>query len=312
MNIYVIYRFDDYDNVKKQIDKADDIPNITFFYFKPGDNGRFWHRRAKKKIKESNMVVFFDSFADNTPNKFKHIKWELKCAEKYKKKVVVFKENVENIKLYSSKIYSTDYSENFPNRFKYKTVSYDKMVTFLEEQANWTVEGSLIKSLRKDGEPLTDGDKQILLEQYKIMIDTSEKLMERRQATANLYTTICSALIAFVGTSFGVGISLLSSVVSLLAGIIIIMLCANWRSSLRAYELNNGGKFEVINEIERHLPAEMFDCEYRYNTHNGIRSYSTRERTLPLVFMFFGGVLTIVAICMLFYCLTVPQIPQTV
>lgn len=309
MNVYVIYRFDDYDNVKKQIEKADAIPNVTFFYFKPGDSGHFWHRRARKKIKESNLVVFFDSFADNSKNKFKHIKWELKCAEKYKKKVVVFKENVDNIKLYSSKIYSTDYSENFPNRFKYKAVSYDNMVSFLEEQANWTVEGSLIKTLKVAGSKLTDNDKNVLLEQYKIMIDTSEKLMERRQATANLYTTICSALIAFVGTSFGVGVSMLSGVVSLLAGVIIIMLCCNWRSSLRAYELNNGGKFEVINEIERHLPAEMFDCEYRYNTLNGIRSYSTRERTLPLVFMFFGVILTIVATVMLVYCLSAGQTP---
>lgn len=307
MNVYVIYRFANYEYVKKQIEEVmSKVNNITFFYFKPGNKSFLWHKRAKKKIKESNMVIFFDSFRNEPSNRFKHVKWELKCAEKYKKRIVVFKDQVEKIELYSSKIYNKDYSDDIPNRFKYKTVSSKNIVSFLSGEANWNVEHNLIKKLFSNEPELTSEDKHLLLEQYKIMIDTSEKLMERRQATGNLYTTICAALIAFVGTAFGMGISLISSIVCGLSGVIIIMLCCNWRSSLKAYELNNAGKFEVINQIERHLPAEMFECEYRYNTLNGIRSYSTRERMLPLVFILFGITLIVAAAVMLFFTLRTP------
>ena len=304
MNIYVIYRFSDYENVKRHMDNVrNEVHNITFFHFKPNVKNHFWHLRAIKKIKESNMVIFFDSFQNEPAKKVKHIKWELKVAEHFKKRIVVFKDNVENISAYSSNIYKNDYSDDFPNRFRYKTISTDKIVSFLYNEANWNVEKNLIKLLTREGATLSDENKQLLLEQYKIMIDTSEKLMDRRQATGNLYTTVCSALLAFVGTTVSEGISMLSSIAFFTVGVISVILSLNWKSSLRAYELNNGGKFEVINYIERNLPAEMFECEYRYNTLNGIKSYSSRERRLPIVYLIFGGVLAVIGAVMFFYCI---------
>ena len=301
MNVYVIYRFTNYETVKQHIDLIKkSVKNVTLFYFEPGYQHKLWHRRAKKKIKDSNMVVFFDSFGAGAEEHFKNIKWELKCAEKFRKRIVVFKENVNAIENYASQIYSTDYSDSIPNRFKYKIQPYERMISFLQEEAEWNVKQNLIKKVAREKQELTFEEKQLLLEQYKIMIDTSEKLMERRQATGNLYTTICSALIALIGASMGFGNMHVVAAVCFLSGIIIILLCCNWRSSLKAYELNNAGKFEVINQIELLLPAEMFECEYRYNTFNGIRSYSTRERMLPVVFMVFGGILILLAAVLLF------------
>lgn len=299
MNVYVIYRFRNYEYMKRHIDHVRESigsgmggkDGVTFFYFEPKSGSKLWKLRAMKKIKQSNMVIFFDNFVGADTSHFKNVKWELKCAEKYRKRIVVFKENVNEIENYSSKIYSTDYSENIPNRYKYRIEPIDRMAEILWEEANWNVKKNLIKKVSRDQQELTGEEKHLLLEQYKIMIDTSEKLMERRQAMGNLYTTICSALIALIGASLGFGNILVAAAVCLLTGIIIILLCGNWRSSLKAYELNNAGKFEVINQIEALLPAEMFECEYRYNTLNGIRSYSTRERMLPVVFMIFGGIL---------------------
>ena len=77
------------------------------------------------------------------------------------------------------------------------------------------------------------------------------------------------------------------------------MLCYNWRLSLNAYELNNAGKFEVINHIEKHLPADMFECEYRYNTLNGIKSYSAREKMLPSIFTLFGAILIALSVVLM-------------
>ena len=92
MNVYVIYKFDDYseiserlDNIKKEIGNG-----ISFFYFKPCRMAT-WHRVAKSKIKEADMVAFFDNRTDYSDVNYNNIKWELDLANKYKKRVVIFK-----------------------------------------------------------------------------------------------------------------------------------------------------------------------------------------------------------------------------
>lgn len=120
------------------------------------------------------------------------------------------------------------------------------------------------------------------------MVDTSEKLMERRQNISNLYTTLCSALVAVIGASFAFENWLVTAYIGIVAGLVFIFLSVNWRACLKAYDKNNAGKFAVINAIEKILPADLFNCEYRYNTKNGIKSYSTREKILPIIFLIFG------------------------
>ena len=90
----------------------------------------------------------------------------------------------------------------------------------------------------------------------------------------------------------------------LLAGLVFTSLALNWKACLRAYEMNNAGKFAVINAIEKILPANMFDCEYRYNTKNGIKSYSNRERLLPHIFVIVGISLIALSLVMLVLTLT--------
>lgn len=301
MNVYVVYRFDDYEIVKAKIQELKDelgeeSKKISFFYFAPNRKAKFWHKRAKRKIKNSNMVVVFDNLDGECTHSLKHIKWELRMAEKYRKRIFIFKKHAD---AYSSMLYEKDYSEHEINHLRYKTKDLQDFTAFFKGEISWNVENYLLhphyrQSEGEKSETLPQ-DKSLLLQQYSIMIDTSEKLMERRQATVNLYITICTALIAFIGASFGFDSLLVSSIISLLSGVIIIILCLNWRAALNAYELNNQGKFAVINEIEKHLPADMFDCEYRYNTLNGIRSYSAREKILPVIFTFFGVALIILS-----------------
>ena len=247
------------------------------------------------------MVVFFDCLEKNSNHSLKHIKWELKWAEKYKKRIIVFKKNAT----FSAGIYKKDYSDMDINRLRYKTKSIEEAVKFFEAETQWSVEKNLLQSELENGRNISTENKQLLLDQYRIMIETSEKLMERRQAVGNLYTTICTALLAFIGASFGFGNLLVSAFASFISGLIIVVLCFNWRSSLNAHELNNTGKFAVINQIEKYLPADMFECEYRYNTLNGIRSYSAREKMLPIIFTCFGGILiaasVILAIMLCFF-----------
>ena len=296
MNVYVIYKFDDYseiserlDNIKKEIGNG-----ISFFYFKPCRMAT-WHRVAKSKIKEADMVAFFDNRTDYSDVNYNNIKWELDLANKYKKRVVIFKKYNDK---YAPQLYDKDFSEISVDNKKYTTYGENEALDYFKRQTSWSVEENILNKENQNGTSTTisNEDKHLLLEQYKIMIDTSEKLMERRQSMVSLYITICTALIAFIGASFAFGNLLITAAITLLTGVITIILCYNWRSSLGSYELNNEGKFEVINQIEKHLPADMFECEYRYNKMKGIRSYSAREKVLPVIFMFVGVALILLSV----------------
>jgi len=295
MNVYVIYKFDDEKEVLPQLERIrSEVPDISFFYFERGKQ-RLWRNKAKKKIKDCDMVVFFDNRDDYKGTNISNIKWELSIAAKYKKRTVIFKKNLEK---YAAELYDTDYSDKKIDENKYKAHDVNEAPAFFKAQAGWNVSENILNAKNNQPTPTGEasfGEKQLLLEQYKIMIDTSEKLMERRQSMVSLYITICTALIAFIGASFAFGNLLITAVITLLTGVITIILCYNWRSSLAAYELNNEGKFEVINQIEKHLPADMFECEYRYNKMKGIRSYSAREKVLPLIFMFVGVALVLLS-----------------
>ncbi len=248
------------------------------------------------------MVLFFDYFDSECSASLKHIKWELKQAKKHGKKIVVCKKNGD---FFVEGIYETDYSDKNPNKKKYDTEKPETIISFLKEEAEWCVENNLINKTKsieasKPALDFSNEEKSLLLEQYRMMIQTSEKLMERRQAMVNLYITICTALIAFIGASFGFDNIVVTSIIAFLSGIIIIVLCFNWHSSLNAYELNNSGKFEVINQIEKNLPADMFNCEYKHNKKKGFTSYSTREKMLPIIFAFFGVALIVFSGILLF------------
>ena len=141
----------------------------------------------------------------------------------------------------------------------------------------------------------------ILLEQYRIMIDTSEKLMERRQATTNLYTTLSTTLIALISASFAFENAIMCGAILLASGLILILLCHNWKLSLEAYDLNNTGKFAVINLLEKYLPAEIFECEYSYNKQKGMRSFSAREKKLPEIFKWVGIFLILFSVGIFLY-----------
>ncbi len=302
LNIYVIYKFDDYQRVKTEIDKIntdfakDKTNKHSIFMFEPNRTPRLWHRYAAKKLKDSQLVLIFDSLSgDNTVGK--HISWEIKKAEKLKKRIVVFKSDLD------SQNRSGDvkgYSEKDPRRSRLNTLQFEEAYDFVKKECDWKMDRKL---LHKDDrvEPFTDSEKQLLLEQYRIMIETSEKLMERRQNTVNLYTTLCTTMIALIGASFAFSNMFICAGVLWLSGLILMVLCYNWSLSLDSYDLNNKGKFEVINLLERKLPAEIFECEYRYKEQKGMKSFSSREIVLPRIFSVLGALLILIASALFIY-----------
>ena len=297
MNIYVIYKFSDYPIIKETISKIQAVISSenSIFMFEPDNTPKFWHLYAEKKLKDSQLVILFDSLSGEDGVVGKHISWELKKAEKLKKRIVIFKSDPDSK---NRSWYEYDYSDQAPLQSRYKTIPLNEAVKFMEKECGWQIDDSLLHT-SVNSEAFDDTEKQLLLEQYRIMIETSEKLMERRQETVNLYTTLCTTLIAFIGASFAFGSLEICSIILALSGLILIILCRNWRLSLNSYDLNNNGKFMVINALEKKLPAEIFECEYRYNKLNGIRSFSSREKVLPRIFSILGIALIVIAVILI-------------
>lgn len=286
MNIYIIYKFHDYDIVKETVDKIRKaIPDEhSIFMFEPNRKPKFWRFHARKKLKESQMVLLFDSVSGGKQDVGRHISWEVKYAAKQEKKIVILKTDPLSV---DRTWYELDYSEQDPRHSKYKTIPIADAVSFMQKECGWNIDKKLFHT--DSPQTLPAEQMSILLEQYRIMIDTSEKLMERRQATTNLYTTLSTTLIALISASFAFENLVMCAAILMASGLILILLCRNWKLSLEAYDLNNTGKFQVINLLEKYLPAEIFECEYNYNKQKGMRSFSKREQHLPRIFTWVGA-----------------------
>ena len=102
-----------------------------------------------------------------------------------------------------------------------------------------------------------------LLEQYKLYVEMTDRGTTRRAHTNRFYVSLLSgllALLSIVVTKDGVaGIPTI-----VLSGIAVLgmLLCILWFFTIRDYRRLNGAKFQVINEMEQHLPSRPYDREW--------------------------------------------------
>jgi hypothetical protein len=128
-----------------------------------------------------------------------------------------------------------------------------------------------------------------LLEQYKLLVQTSESLVSRRQGVNTFFLTFNSLMLSGIGLFAkqelsgelgGIGLLALA-----LSGLII---CMAWIKLVRSYRQLNGGKFDIINRIEQHLPAAMFQAEWHSlaegKDDKRYRPFTKTEERIPVVF----------------------------
>lgn len=104
--------------------------------------------------------------------------------------------------------------------------------------------------------------KSHLLEQYKLYIESAEKISDRRQNANNYFLTINTALISLLSLSFQVKILENLNWVKGLLALVGIIICIIFWFLLRSYKQLNAGKFKVIHEIEKHLPLALYYYEW--------------------------------------------------
>jgi hypothetical protein len=138
---------------------------------------------------------------------------------------------------------------------------------------------------------------KLLLEQYRLYVDSSTKVSERRAAAQTFFLTANT----LISTVYGLavrddgGAGTVPDAGQWLLPTVGLMLALIWFMLIRAYGSLNSGKFKVISELEKRLPMRMFDLEWHL-LQRGREAKHLRltaiERFIPLIFAaFFAAML---------------------
>ncbi len=119
---------------------------------------------------------------------------------------------------------------------------------------------------------------EIIVAQWQTCVEMANSISQRRDTMNNIFITLNLAILASVSFSWDI-----KSILVLCAGIVI---CILWIFFIRNYKLLNREKFNVINELERKLPARPFMDEWKRLQKNKQYTDSTvLESVLPSMFM---------------------------
>jgi hypothetical protein len=123
-----------------------------------------------------------------------------------------------------------------------------------------------------------------LLEQYKLYVDSAQKVSEKRISTGNYLLTVCSTLLTVFGIAATLRVLGAWHVVIPIAGFLVSV---TWFSLVMSYRDLNTAKFKVIHELENYLPAGLFRYEWHTCEHGRGKAYKPithLERWIPLIF----------------------------
>lgn len=274
MNVFVIHSGADFDAADKIISSLKQ-KNYSLNPLILKNGNCFWKLDASQKIKKSQMVLFI--LGENS-HKSPYIAWEIKAAIKYRKPIYILKLN-DAYQLHNALFVEDAFSKASRN--------YGKVVT-AEEISN------VIKKYDAGDYGLFNGapselNQDALLEQYKLFLQTSEDLVNRRQNVNSFYLSISSAIVAVMGVLFAMDLSYMSELIMGLAFCIVgLILSVSWSKSLSCYGNLNSSKMKIISSIEKQLPLSLFDAEWaalsdKLNKKKYV-SFTESERAIPRLF----------------------------
>lgn len=122
---------------------------------------------------------------------------------------------------------------------------------------------------------------------YKLMVQSSEALVARRQGVNTFFLTVNGALLTAIGLFLkGGGSTRVQAAGILVLAIAGFFMCLAWRSLLLSFGQLNTGKFVIINRMEEELAASVYDAEWKALAEGAdpevYRSFTEREVTVPL------------------------------
>ena len=115
--------------------------------------------------------------------------------------------------------------------------------------------------VRFTGETYEGSFRTDLLEQYKLYVQSADNASARRIATSNYLLAVNAALVVLFGGMLSADLNGLSSWIILVPGVGIAVSLL-WHSLIKSYSDLNTIKFRIIQELEEHLPAALYQYEW--------------------------------------------------
>lgn len=275
LDVFVIHSGANYDTVVDEMTKAKNR-NYRFNYIILSNGGPFWKKGAARKIKKSQIVLVV---LGEESHKSENIAWEIEKARELDKPIYI-------VKLTQSCPIHKALENDL--RFRTPEISEDCHVKLQDLP-------SLIDQLENVKYPIFNecncaDSHMLLLEQYKIILQTSEDLINRRQGISNFYLSVHSVMIGAITAILVLDIGLFAKLlVGLTFAVIGIVLSVSWIELLESYGRLNASKIKVLSAIEQKLPVSFFDAEWAILSNRTqkqqYKSFTNFEKTIPKVFI---------------------------
>lgn len=126
---------------------------------------------------------------------------------------------------------------------------------------------------------------EAILEQYKLYVQSAENVSARRVASSRYLLTLNVALVALYGyQSSNLDPGWWAMLVPVLGALVSVL----WHRIIKSHKNLNVVKFEIVHELEQHLPASLYKHEWRLAEEGRGKSYRSVtdiERWVPLAFL---------------------------
>lgn len=155
----------------------------------------------------------------------------------------------------------------------------------------------------------TDDKNNIILEQYKMAIETANRITKQRYEFNRFMIMICTALIAGISTIAYHNIN--NIYFTLPIAIIGVCICNIWKKQINCFKTMIKIKFDSVKNIEKDnnfildLYAQEYKKREKYKKYGSFKSFSEQEKMIADIFKFgFILYLVFVALMILFKMVT--------
>lgn len=265
MKLFVCNRSKDIDIAKQAITDLLAKSKYCIAVQQEVEHSENWQKKVEQKMQESDFVIFLlgaDTFESE------QIIWEYAKAKDLNKQIIGYKLNNAS----------------------------EQSILFCQGFQVFENPEHCIKFLTK----IYDDDRKLKLDQYKIMVSSTEKVTENRMKVNNLFFTITSSILSVgfvLGKTFGFSIKAMLGMLTLT--ILSLIVSYFWEKLILSYALLNRGKFKVIDKIEKQLRTNMFEDEWKILTQE--INYEPNSKTETTIIEYFRLFIYIVGAFELFY-----------
>ena len=303
MKIFIIHRGSDYDKIEELKTQIKNLVEVDLLSLSSNPNNTNWFKEAKLKINQSDLILYA---LGQTTHESENVDLEIKYAIKKQKRILLFRLNPNEKSTINYTLFKKDEYSNVEKPL-FKEILLQDLARIIKCGYDFDIQDKLNET--KD--PKRENE---LIEQYKVYLATSEEVLTRRQNTSNFYTTLNTSMLTLAVTISGIlfGISQINSlfVISLIlfaVSIIGILLNVNWSNLLESYGRLNSAKMRVISEMEKNLPANIYDTEWKVMSeklYDGkYISFTSIEKRLPVSFIVLFVILLVASIVLFFISL---------